>query len=298
MEVTFAYFGEEIASSRLRALIPLKELFKLGVKLGNDVIVYGKDWLTDNDLKKYGKRVYDVCDNHFDLDSKSAYYRKHVELADAVTCNSEVMRKIIKDKTGRDAIVIKEPYESDEGRPDIGSKLLWYGHKNNIHDIARLAPKLKQPLLILSNFNGYPEWSPDSFNRAISSPCVVVIPTGVSQAKSENRMVESIRRGRYVCAEYLPSYEPFDQFYPLGDIPEHLEIILDDPAYAITQIALAQEYIRERYSPATIGQHWYEVLKHAIDLRGSTDSSGQPAAHHGVKRHLAGPDHYRGEANI
>ena len=39
MKVTFANFGAEVASSRLRAIIPQRELGKLGIEPGKDVLV-------------------------------------------------------------------------------------------------------------------------------------------------------------------------------------------------------------------------------------------------------------------
>lgn len=260
MKVTFADFGSDIASSRLRAKIPQQELEKLGVKKGRDVLIYGKHFIEDVQLEVFDRLIFDVCDDHFSRDGLGDYYHRHVAMADLVTCNSEFMKERIKEATGRDAVVIPEPYESEEQEPEIGPFLYWFGHKSNIFDLKRIAPQLKYPLMILSNMEGYPEWSKKAHKEAISVPCIVVIPTGKSQAKSENRMVESIRCGRYVCAEHLPSYEPFDQFFPLGDIPEHIERALENPEYSVNRIREAQAYIREKYSPRTIGQKWLEVI--------------------------------------
>lgn len=260
MKVTFANFGADVASSRLRAKIPQNEFQKMGIKSGRDVLVYGKHFVTEKQLEHFGRWIFDVCDDHFQHPELGGYYRKHVHMADAVTCNSEVMQQRIKKETGRDAIIVREPYESEEKEAGIAGLLLWFGHGSNFKDIERLKPFLHHPLLILSNYPGYPEWSLESFDRAISAPCIVVIPTGKSMAKSENRMVESIRRGRYVCAEHLPSYEQFGQFMPLGNIPEHIESALANPADSIRRIKDAQDYIRDRYSPKTIAHQWLEVI--------------------------------------
>lgn len=234
----------------------------MGIKAGRDVLVYGKHLLSKKDVSHFGKLVFDISDNHFNHPDLGAYYREHTAMADAVTCSSEVMQGIIKEETGRDAIVIPEPYESEEKEAAIDDLLLWFGHGSNFKDIERLKPFLRHDLLILSNYPGYPEWTPEVFDRVISKPCIVVIPTGKSMAKSENRMVEAIRRGRYVCAEYLPAYEPFGQFFPLGDIPEHIERALANPAESIGRIKDAQDYIRDRYSPRTVAKQWLEVIKH------------------------------------
>ena len=45
MKVTFVEYGDSLASSRLRAKIPQKELAKLGIGKGNDVLIYGKHFI-------------------------------------------------------------------------------------------------------------------------------------------------------------------------------------------------------------------------------------------------------------
>lgn len=255
-KVTFLHIGDEYASSRLRAIIPQQELKKLGVQKGHDIVVYGKHVIPKSALTGYGIRIYDICDNHFDTPEIAHYYLSHAESADFVTCNSEVMQSIIKEKTGRDAIIVPEPYESDERKPSIGNLLYWFGHKSNHVDIERLAPSLKHKLVTLTN----PEWTMVRHNKIMKNPLVVVIPTGKSMAKSENRMVEAIRQGKYVCAEHLPAYEKFGQFFPLGDIPRHIERALGDIDNSLRCIREAQAFVKLHYSPAIIGRKWLEVI--------------------------------------
>lgn len=258
MSATFAYFGPELASSRLRAKIPQDELAKMGIQKGSDIIVYGKHWLTDAVLQGFGRYVFDVCDDHFDGEH-GTYYRKHIDRADAVTCNSATMQKRIKEVTGRDSVVIREPYESEEKEPSIGPNLLWFGHRSNLRDLNRIMPKLTHHLCILSNHPDYPKWTPEAYQREISKDCIVVVPTGEKLAKSENRMVEAIRNGKYVCAEHLPAYESLNA-YPLGDIPSHIEWALSNTEQAIERIKSAQSLIRDKYSPRSIAEQWLEVL--------------------------------------
>lgn len=255
MKVSFAQFGNSLASSRLRALMPQQELEKLGIQQGFDVLVYGKHWLPMKAVKPFPKRVFDCCDDHFDT-PLGDYYREHIAAADAVTCNSQVMREIIKRETGRIATVIPEPYEGEEGTPDIGPGLLWFGHASNLRDYERLGVEAK----VLTNKPPHEAWTPESFAREIAKPCIVVIPTGKSMAKSENRMVETIRRGRYACAEYLPAYEPFYRFFPCRNIKEHVEMALSDKEASLRAIHAAQDFIRHRYAPETIAKQWLEVL--------------------------------------
>lgn len=261
MNVTFAHYGESVASSRLRAIIPQEALGRIGVKKGKDVLVYGKHFVTDEQLKPFKRRIYDVCDDHFDTPELRDYYLKHCESADAVSCNSEAMKDRIKQVTGRDAVVIGEPYESKRLPPKIGAKLLWYGHASNFVDLERISPQLKHPLLALSNHPECAEWSLENQRQALEGDCIVIIPTGKSLCKSENRMVEAVRNGKYVCAEYLPAYTKFRQFFELDEISEHIDRALSNPKESLDRVRAAQEFIEDRYSPKTIAKQWLSLLK-------------------------------------
>ena len=261
MKITFAYYGPDVASSRLRARIPQQELAKLGFREGSDVLIYGKHFVEDKQLCGFRKLIFDICDDHFQHAELGAYYHRHAKMADMVTCNSDAMRTRIKAETGRDAVVIREPYEGEEQEPGIGPALFWYGHKSNLADLERVSSDLKYPLMILTNAAGFEQWTPEAFKEVMSIPCIVIIPTGKSQAKSENRMVEAIRGGRYVCAEPLPSYEPFERFFPLGKIPQHIESALANPSESMERIKEAQDYIRDLYSPSAIGLQWLEAIQ-------------------------------------
>jgi len=260
MKVTFAAYNSEIASSRLRAKIPQQELLKMGIERGNDVLIYGKHFLSVKEVSVCKRLIFDITDDHFDHPELGKYYRDHIAIADAVTCSSEVMKQRIKTVTGRNAIVVREPYEHEEHEAEIAPKLFWYGHKSNFKDLERIESELKYPLLAMSNYPGCVEWTQEAFDKAITQPCIVIIPTGEKKAKSENRMVEAIRCGKYVCAEPLPSYEPFNKFFPLGDIPEHIERALSNPQETIERIKDAQSYIKDKYSPRTIAAQWLEVI--------------------------------------
>lgn len=262
--VTFAFYGNHIASSRLRALIPQIELKKLGVKQGRDILVYGKHALSFEQIRGFKKYVFDICDNHFKTPELEKYYREHAARADLITCNSEVMKQIIKEETGREAEVVLEPYESEEREPSIGDRLYWFGHQSNLQDLERILSSIdKEKLFILTG----DQWSMDRHNKMMKLPLIVVIPTGKSMAKSENRMVEAIRQGKYVCAEYLPAYEPFSEFFQLGHIQENIEQALSNPQKSIERIKAAQDYVREKYSPETIAKQWLGVLNEHFQSR-------------------------------
>ena len=252
-KVAFASFGDNVASSRLRAIIPRNELAKLGVKYGKDVIVYGKSFIKMDELKPYGKRVFDVCDDHFGK-SHDAYYREHIAKADLVTCNSNTMAEIIRQETGRIATVIPDPYESEEQPADAGEGVLWFGHETNLVD---LDPSLDLKPEILTGSN----WSREKQLAALKACGCVIIPTGKSMAKSANRMIESVRNGRFVVAGELPAHDEFAGWMWVGkDLHEGVEWFNRYRTEAIEEVKSCQNYIREHYSPERIGRLWFNAL--------------------------------------
>lgn len=252
-KVTFADFGEGIASSRLRAKIPQQELEKLGMGKGIDILVYGKHLVPEHVVKRFGKRVYDICDDHF-RDEFADYYIEHAVKADLVTCNSEAMREIILQHTGRHATVIPDPYESEEKPAGMGNGLLWFGHKSNFVD---LKPYLDLKPEIVTG----PDWSREKQLAALEKCAAVIIPTGKSMAKSANRLIESVRNGRFVVAGWLPTHEEFKPFMWIGDIRDGVEWVKHYPNEAIKRVASCQEYIRHEYSPEAIGRLWFNALR-------------------------------------
>ena len=252
MNVTFISFGEYIASSRLRAIIPQRELEKLGVKAGKDIAVYGKHIVPIDALKWAKKRVFDVCDDHFGS-RFDGYYREHIDAADLVTCNSETMAAIIQRETGREAVVIPDPYESDEKPAGIGNGLLWFGHHSNLVD---LHPYLDlKPEIITGE-----DWSRERQLAALDKCAAVLIPTGKSMAKSANRLIESVRNGRFVIAGYLPAHEEFKDWMWIGDIRDGVEWLKAYPKRAMDNVTDCQQYIRDNYSPERIGRLWFDAL--------------------------------------
>ena len=252
-QVTFASFGEHIASSRLRALIPQQQLSALGITKGRDVLVYGKHIVTNDQIKLFKNRVYDVCDDHF-TDQFAHYYLEHTEKADLVTCNSETMKEVIRQHTGRIATVIPDPYESDEKPAGMGNGLLWFGHQSNLVD---LEPYLDLKPEIITGEG----WSRDKQLAALDKCAAVLIPTGKSMAKSANRLIESVRNGRFVIAGYLPAHEEFKDWMWIGDIREGVEWLKEYPKQAIRDVTECQRYIRDKYSPEAIGRRWFEALR-------------------------------------
>lgn len=252
MQVTFASFGNQLASSRLRASIPQAEVGKLGMSRGMDVVVYGKHWIPSRELSPFRKRVFDVCNDHFNGPHDS-YYREHIANAHLVTCNSHEMARIIERETGTEATVIPDPYESEERPAGMGNGLLWFGHESNLIDLEPYRD-LKPEILTGA------DWSREKQLAALDKCAAVLIPTGKSMAKSANRLIESVRNGRFVIAGHLPAHEEFKQWMWIGDIRDGIEWLKEYPKRAIRDVSECQRYIRDKYSPEAIGRLWFNAL--------------------------------------
>lgn len=257
MSVTFMHMGEHLASSRYRAIIPAKELAKLGVHEGKDWIVIGKhNWKWEERTEGFKKKCFDICDDRFES-PWAEHYTINALRADLVTCNSEEMKRRIREKTGRDAVVIPDPYEQREHAPEMHDKLLWFGHQSNVVDIAPYVGKLRN-LEIITNAPGFRQWSPQAMDEAFHACGLVVIPTGKSMCKSGNRAIESIRRGRFVVAGYLPAYADLGIY--IGDIVDGVRWCLEHKSEVLWRTKSAQEYVREEYAPQRIAKLWKQAL--------------------------------------
>lgn len=264
MRVTFHVNDTKHASSRLRAVIPAKELIKLGEQVvpDGDILVWGKHFLDLESAKKFKRKVFDVCDDHFD-GPHAGYYRKALEMADLVTCNSDAMRFRLH-QMGRVATVIPDPYESERKEPSWGQGVLWFGHESNLMDLYRVSGQIKQKLTIVSKkvATDIVEWSQETQKQELAKCAVVILPTGKSPCKSANRLLESVMSGKMVVAEPLPAYEEFGRFIWIGDIAKGLEAVFAaDPDDIRKQVRWAQGYIEAGYSPRVIGRKWKEALE-------------------------------------
>lgn len=268
--------GQWLASFRYRIAIPAKQLnnpISITMKPEKaDIYVFSKHFGNDLEHLKSvdGVTVYDVCDNHFDHSEKGEHYHNMTTMVDHVTCNSEVMAQIIKEKTGRDAVVIPDPYESPKGSPGLSQgkvRLCWFGHQSNLHTVQKLDLRPVMNYLegfeVVSAFQQknaqggvvHTPWSLGAQRRAIHDSDIVILPQE-KMAKSANRLIEALRLGRFVCANSIPSYDEFKEFAYIGDICDGIRWATEFPEEVLRQIEAGQEYIENHYSPKVIGEKW------------------------------------------
>jgi hypothetical protein len=259
MSVTFRSWGESLASSRYRATIPAQQIHRLGVQQGTDWLVIGKHgWDWDRQTKGFKQVCFDICDDHFDK-ADGEHYRLGCKKADLVSCNSEEMARVIKERTGRNAVVIPDPYEQREQPARVHDRLLWFGHQSNLIDILPWVESLRNLEIVSgARVNGITQWSPEAMEGAFERAGLVIIPTGKSMAKSGNRAIESLRRGLFVVAGYLPAYGDLGIY--TGNIADGVQWALSHQDEVIRRIKASQNYIRDEYSPERIAALWKAAL--------------------------------------
>lgn len=283
MNISFVTPGDDtLASVRYRMLIPAEALTKMGhnVTVGNcapqdaGVFVFSKQYPADifhaeNAAVVGIKTVFDVCDDHFH-DQHAGHYREMIKSCDVVTCSTQAMREVILEETGREATVIDDPYEFPEEPPVVirpvpttygksRGRTMWFGHKSNL-------PSLNGYNVddVISNAQGYMPWSMETMFMAFDRNQIVVIPHSDERknaVKSPNRVIESIRMGKWVSASPIRSYEQFKDFANIGDVQAGIEMYNDLPEdVLVARIKAGQDYIRERFSPETIAKQWLTAL--------------------------------------
>jgi uncharacterized Rossmann fold enzyme len=268
--VSFIHWGDKTSASwRYRAKIVSEGWASLN-DLTADTLIFAKPQANElMDMAKAKARgawvIVDFCDDHFDW----VHYKEALRLADAVTCPTETMAKIIKEH-GRDATVIGDPYEYSEKKPHCnGLNLLWYGHAVNKHSLERILPDLEgYNLRVVSNFGGAIPWSHETMLEEFAKADIVLMPA-TAEYKSPNRAVEAIRQGCFVVSER-----------DLG-IPEiYVGNILEGIKWTQTQnvnqrISTAQKFVTDEFSPKTLIDKWKTLTKQRTtldaEIRNGTD---------------------------
>jgi uncharacterized Rossmann fold enzyme len=263
--VSFIHWGDKNSASwRYRAKIVSEGWASLN-DLTADTLIFAKPQANElMDMARAKARgawvIVDFCDDHFDW----VHYKEALRLADAVTCPTEAMAKIIKEH-GRDATVIGDPYEYPEAKPHCnGFNLLWYGHAVNKHSLERILPNLEgYNLRVVSNFGGAIPWSHETMLEEFAKADIVLMPA-TAEYKSPNRTVEAIRQGCFVVSER-----------DLG-IPEiYVGNILEGIKWTQTQnvnqrISKAQKFVMDEFSPKTLIDKWKTLTKQRTTLDAET----------------------------
>ncbi|GMQ79314.1 MAG: hypothetical protein BMS9Abin02_1891 [Anaerolineae bacterium] len=333
------------ASIRYRALIPHYELIKKGIdsriiqigedidfktllpQLDDSIVIISKlrkPWIDFTNVLLLSlqdmpnKLVVDFCDNHFYSPAHKIIYNKLATQADTIVTSTDLMAQAVKQATGKNSIVISDPYEGPEETVSFSPnkerlKLLWFGHTTNLHTFQSFFPQLEQvgqnqPLDMhiitgkvedivetCNEFNRensrfcklhYSPWSLKTTWKAMRDTDMIIIPSLPDErkmVKSPNRLVESLRAGRFTLAHPLPSYTQFQDYAWINDdLPSGILWALQNKQEVVSRVSQGQQYVNEEFSPEKIGQQWLAAIKTTAESTSARDSSAtdDPAANH------------------
>jgi hypothetical protein len=256
----------------------------------------GVTQVVERALRQGRRVVLDICDDHFDTPQLGNAYRRLCELASDVVASTPAMAEVIARRTGRQATIIDDSYEAPLGEPRFapGDRLeaVWFGHPVNFDTCLAMLPELirfsqRRPLrlhVITQPMSGaaparlrelmephapdfeirFSPWSQATTWQGIAEADVVLVPSSAAatkQVKSPNRVVESLRLGRFVVAYPLPSYLPLAPYIALNDeMTVGLEWALNNSAAALARIVAGQAYVEQRFSPERVARQWQALL--------------------------------------
>jgi len=334
------------ASIRYRVLIPHYELIKKEIdsriiqigadidfknllpQLDDSIVIISKlrrPWIDFAQALLFSLRgmsnklVVDFCDNHFNHPEYKTIYNELSAAADIIVTSTDAMAAVIKQATGKNAIIVSDPYEGPQGSvrfsPDNKRlKLLWFGHTSNLHAFQAFFPQLEQvgqnqPLDMhiitgkvediketCNEFNRenskfcklhYSPWSMKTTWKAMRDTDMIIIPSLPDErkiVKSPNRLVESLRAGRFTLAHPLPSYIQLQDYAWINDdLPSGIMWALQNKQDIIQRVGQGQHYVNDEFSPEKIGQQWLTAIKMAAesapvqDTRTKEISASNPA---------------------
>ena len=248
-------------------------------------------------VRQLGARtIYDLCDNKF---GEKPEYAPCCAAADIITVNSNQMGESVRENTGRDSIVIPDPYERPQLAPVFGPgktlKVLWFGGGSSlkffpmievwqrlereignyhftmitgkaerVHNkqLQRFQSGVYQDL----NFNKltFHEWNWELQGQLLADTDIVLMPINTehyrTETKSANRLIDGIMSGKFVITSPLDSYLEFDPYTWQQDYIQGIHWALNNPTKVIEKITSGQEYTRAHYSPEKIAQRWLTVF--------------------------------------
>ena len=248
------------------------------------------------------RMIFDLCDDHFHTPQLEVTYRRLAAAADRLVASTPEMAAAIERETGRSAVVVSDPYEGPAGEAFFSPsysrlRLLWFGHPTNFDTLTAIMPGLQQlsremPLGLevisdpagtrveealrsldggeQSNFTTrFTRWSAEATWQGLAACDLVLLPSlpgSRKQVKSPNRLVESLRAGRFVVGYPLPSYRPFADYAWLGeDICQGIRWAVANRAEAEHRLLAGQRHVNEHFSSASIARLWDAVLAGVVD---------------------------------
>ena len=249
------------------------------------------------EAKRRGARtIYDLCDNKFD---EQPEYAPCCIAADLVTVNSVQMGMSVKEHTGRDSIVMPDPFERPKLAPAFAPgedlKLLWFGSQSSFKFLPivelwqrleneiknyrytmvsskteRLLSKmmLRQSKGAVNNINfdriDMQTWTWELQGQLLQDCDIVLMPVLTdnprTDTKSANRVIDSLMSGRFVITTPLASYEEFAPYTWQGDYIEGIKWACANPTKVIEMITAGQKYTEEHYSAQMLSKQFIDSI--------------------------------------
>ena len=247
------------------------------------------------------RTVYDLCDNKF---GEKKEYAPCCLAADLVSVNSVQMGTSVKTHTGRDSIVMPDPFERPKLAPKFSPghdiNLLWFGSQSSFKFLPmveiwqRLEKEVRNYLYtmvsaksdrVFSKFQlrqqkgavsginlnrvNMKEWTWELQGQLLEQCDIVLMPVYTdnprTDTKSANRVIDSLISGRFVITTPLASYEEFAPYTWQGDYIEGIKWAQANPAQVIDRITKGQQYVEENYSARVLSNKFIEDISYAIE---------------------------------
>lgn len=262
--VSFLHPGNELmASYRYRTVTPAQQL---GAKVNNldaDILIVAKSFDPSFavELQAQGRKIVaDFCDDHFNHPEMGPRYHYLAQVADYCVCPTEAMKARI---PASNIAVISDPYEMPEMKPHAdGEKLLWFGHNAGMQALEKC--KQLPNLSIVTGpkiMKGMIEYSAENLKREMMAANIAIFPTIKGhEYKSPNRVINALRMGLFPACDKHPSYTEFKRFIWQSEVSTGLKWAAEFRNELNELVKAGQDYIRDRYSPETIGAQWKDLL--------------------------------------
>lgn len=303
-------FKSKRASHRLRGDVTSAALRELGYDAKvvtnfddidkNTIVIFLKRSLPPSILraKQLGaKTVYDLCDNKFD---EKEEYGPNCQLVDIVSVNSEQMAISTKNNTGKNSVVMPDPFERPillpRFNPGQTLNILWFGSQSSLgflpiveiwqrleaevgnyhyHMIMSKPDRLRNKMLKriskgeitgvnLDKVSMY-EWSWDLQGQLLSGCDIVLMPVLTenyrTDTKSANRLIDSLISGRWVITSPLASYIEFENYtWQAENYIEGIKWAMTNPEKTVAKIAQGQSYAKKNYSAHHLADKWIKEI--------------------------------------
>ena len=300
------------ASQRFRGLVPLQHMLstdgyidRVEEATKDDIVILSKaieikDFMY---LKDMGiKFIFDVCDNKWrlgkDRQKNTAIMNAGCLHANLITTTCGQLKQKIYEETGKDALIIDDPYERAIEEPTFkpheknlnicyfgGRKSFWLVNWEEVIaglnyvckqlGVEYILNCITQKHLLASKkitHHYYPdgpvimyEWNYELQKDLVKKSDFVLLPvpnenTLVFSYKSPNRVIDSIAQGKYVISTNgVISYEQFGDFIGLGSLQRNIKWAIQNPKGVISKIKEGQKYIKKYHSPEVIAKQWMSL---------------------------------------